>query len=329
DAPSVLAAIDDRDPKIKAQGLRLAETLAAADVVRERVLNLPNPPGRALRRQLLHTLGALGGADAERAMERILRESCDTRSERDAAVSGLWRRELEFLGRLNAAAAWAKKGAGRAALVKSLAACVTTEGNGPRVRRLIDMAIAETTAPWQRRAILDGIASKKLRALRLDAEPAAKLPSRIASFTTWPGKEDWEQLRLRPLTAPEKALFDTGRQFYSLVCRGCHQANGSGMDSLAPPLRNSEWVTGSPSRLVRILVNGVAGPIEVRGKAYDMQMPGLPSFSDEEVAGVLTFIRRSFGHEADPVGVELVSRERKALGDRTSAWSADELKHVK
>ena len=329
DATSVLAAIADPDPKVQAQGLRLAENLGSTGAVRERVLGLSNPPERALRRQLLHTLGTLGGDDAERAMERVLRQSCETRSERDAAVSGLWRRELEFLERLSATSAWAKHGAGRKALVKSLAACVITEGNGPRIRRLIDLAMAETTASWQRRSIVDGIISKKPRALRLDVAPSYKLPDRIASFTTWPGKADWEQLKLRPLDAREKALFEIGRQFYGLVCRGCHQANGAGMDSLAPPLRGSEWVTGPPSRLVRILVNGVAGPIQVRGKAYDLQMPGLPTFSDQEVAGILTFIRRSFGHEADPVSVDLVTRERKALGDRTSAWSADELKRVK
>lgn len=332
DPTSVLAAIDDPDPKVREHGLRLSEALPEDPTIRQRVLDLGNPPGRALRRQLLHTLGAIRGDDAEAAMERVLRQNCETRSERDAAVSGLWRRELEFLERLLTERAWGARASGRPALLKSLAACVTREENGLRIRRMIDRAVATSTLAWQRRAIIDGIAStrpKKTRPLRLDAAPSATLPARIASFTTWPGKADWERLRLRPLTASEKALFEKGRQFYGLVCRGCHQANGSGMDALAPPLRDSEWVTGPPSRLVRILVNGVAGPIEVAGKTYDLQMPGLPSFSDEEVAGVLTFIRRSFGHEADPVPVDVVTRERRELGDRTSAWSPAELLRLK
>ena len=55
----------------------------------------------------------------------------------------------------------------------------------------------------------------------------------------------------------------------------------------------------------------------------------LPGVTPEREAAVLTFVRRSFGHEADPVTEDEVTRHRKAIGDRTKAWTADELLQVK
>ena len=350
DTTSLLSALGDKDNRIREHGLRLSEAALSQGkhpAVRTRILSMENPSGGAVRRQLLHTLGQLGGNEMEAAMERVLRNNCETVSEQHAAVSGLYGRELPFLGRLLGEPAWRQPRRGRDALLRLLASCVTREERGERVRSLLAMAAA-SDVPWHRASILRGVADtrprppKKPRPLRLDEEPtelreleASKhratrdLATRIATFTTWPGKADWARLRLRPLNPQEKALFDRGRQFYAMVCRGCHQANGRGMDGLAPPLRASEWVTGPPSRLVRILVNGVGGPIEVAGKTYDLQMPGLPSFSDTEMAAVLTYIRRSFGHEADPIQPRTVTRQRTAIGNRTRAWTASELLEVK
>ncbi|MAG57356.1 MAG: dehydrogenase [Planctomycetes bacterium] len=346
DETCVLAAIDDPESRLRAHGLRLAESLLAANqapTVRRRVLTLASPSGPGLRRQLLFTLGELATPAADAAMERTLRTRCESRFDRDAAVSGLWRRELEFARRIVVNPAWSDRASGRPELLRALATCVTREEQPERVRALIALAAAAPEA-WQRHALLGGVAStrpkppKKVRPLRIDAAPAglpalkrhrdtktSSLAQRIAAFTTWPGKHDWERLRLRPLSSDEKALFDVGRQYYTLICQGCHQQSGRGLGGLAPPLAGSEWVSGPISRLVRILHHGVAGPIDVAGKKWDLQMPGLSSLTDEHIAGLLTYIRRSFGHESDPVPTQSVTDIRKQLGDRKDAWSAEEL----
>ena len=58
-------------------------------------------------------------------------------------------------------------------------------------------------------------------------------------------------------------------------------------------------------------------------------MPGLPTLSDEEIAGVLTYIRREWEHGALPVEPGEVAKVRAAFATRTSAWTAAELLKVK
>ena len=66
------------------------------------------------------------------------------------------------------------------------------------------------------------------------------------------------------LTDEEKKLFEAGKAQYTLICGACHQPNGQGLDGLAPPLVDSDWTTGSPERLARIVLHGVRGCCLVR-----------------------------------------------------------------
>ena len=49
------------------------------------------------------------------------------------------------------------------------------------------------------------------------------------------------------------------------------------------------------------------------------------SASDEELAAVLTYIRREWGHGAEPLDSERVSALRAALPTRTRPWTVPEL----
>ncbi len=52
-----------------------------------------------------------------------------------------------------------------------------------------------------------------------------------------------------------------------------------------PPLVGSEWVTGPPETLVRIILNGLQGPIEVAGQTYNGAMPAwAQQLSGQEIA---------------------------------------------
>src|SRR5690606_5760091 len=59
-----------------------------------------------------------------------------------------------------------------------------------------------------------------------------------------------------------------GRAAYAQVCANCHMATGMGVPGAFPPLAGSEWVVGSPERLIRIVLHGLEGPIEVAGVQY-------------------------------------------------------------
>ncbi|HZI52328.1 MAG TPA: PQQ-dependent sugar dehydrogenase, partial [Chitinophagaceae bacterium] len=58
----------------------------------------------------------------------------------------------------------------------------------------------------------------------------------------------------------------TGKRVYDIYCRSCHQKDGKGDGLRFPPLDNSEWVKGDKKRLMNIVLNGLEGAIEVKGK---------------------------------------------------------------
>jgi mono/diheme cytochrome c family protein len=94
----------------------------------------------------------------------------------------------------------------------------------------------------------------------------------------------------------------------------------------APPLEGSPWVTGPESRLIKIVLHGLRGRIEIGGKTYNQEMPAFGKvLSDAEAASLLSFVRQRFGGGSPPISPEAVSRVRAATRDRTDYWSADEL----
>ena len=107
-------------------------------------------------------------------------------------------------------------------------------------------------------------------------------------------------------------------KLYDTYCRMCHQQNGKGDGARFPPLDSSEWVIGDKKRLINLVLNGVQGPIDVKGKSYDGTMPMHAFLSDNDLAVVLTYVRRSFGNAADSVNAEEVGRIRSKIQDTRS-----------
>lgn len=125
-----------------------------------------------------------------------------------------------------------------------------------------------------------------------------------------------------------KATMDKGEELFH-ACVMCHGATGEGISGQYPPLKDSPFVLGSPDRLARILLHGLEGPTIVLGKEYDMPMPAAPLNDDEEVAAVMTFIRRSFGNRASQVSPEAIAKVREATGARDTPWTVQELEGVR
>ena len=133
--------------------------------------------------------------------------------------------------------------------------------------------------------------------------------------------------------AAPSAAFKKGKKLYNTAgaCVTCHQKNGQGnVAAFFPPLAASEWVTGSPEVLTRIVLHGLMGPVEVNGTAFG-QVPMVPtiwkSWSDEEIANVLSYIRNEWGNEATDVDADTVSSIRAESGER-GPWTVEELKRL-
>lgn len=133
----------------------------------------------------------------------------------------------------------------------------------------------------------------------------------------WPGKPG-AAAPVAPLTPEEQQRFDAGREVYRNICQACHQPDGRGQDRVAPSLVGSPLALASPDIPARILMNGKEGPIGL--------MPPVGfTLSDEQIAGVLTYIRREWGQDGTPVDVATVKKVREMTASRTRPWKHDEL----
>ena len=129
---------------------------------------------------------------------------------------------------------------------------------------------------------------------------------------------------------PKKSIaFRKGKKLYGTpgACVTCHQKNGQGLSPTFPPLAGSEWVSGSPEVLSRIVLHGLNGPITVKGQEYNniMAVTVWKSWSDVDIANVLSYIRNEWGNEASEIDVEIVTKIRDEIGER-GPWTAEELK---
>jgi mono/diheme cytochrome c family protein len=108
----------------------------------------------------------------------------------------------------------------------------------------------------------------------------------------------------------EELVFSQGKQLYA-NCQGCHQSNGGGTPGTFPPLAGSDWVMGDPQRIAAVVLNGLGGEVVVSGKTYNNQMtPVGETWSDEQVAAVLTYIRKEWGNSGGRVFPDAVSQAR-------------------
>jgi mono/diheme cytochrome c family protein len=114
-----------------------------------------------------------------------------------------------------------------------------------------------------------------------------------------------------------------GQAIFEKTCAACHQRDGLGKERVAPPLVGSEWVLApGGERLVRIVLNGLNGPITVQGKMWNLPMPPWrENLDDDAISVVLDYIRSGLGtNKAPAIRPELVhaARQEPHPGPETS-----------
>jgi mono/diheme cytochrome c family protein/glucose/arabinose dehydrogenase len=189
------------------------------------------------------------------------------------------------------------------------------------VQAQIALTLGEITADEESRAVLKSLTQSKF-VLAKDA----------ATFST-NAREAKPVAQTKPrgpkLSLAEMKRFEAGKANYETVCLPCHQPHGMGQEGLAPPLVGSEWVSGSEQRLARIVLNGLRGPIKVKGQPFELDMPALGILEDEQIATILTYIRNEWGHSYPPVTSETVKKARDATAERGDAWTQEELLKIR
>ncbi|GAA5335581.1 MULTISPECIES: cytochrome C-552 [Thermus] len=108
-----------------------------------------------------------------------------------------------------------------------------------------------------------------------------------------------------------------GAKLYA-QCAGCHQPNGQGIPGAFPPLASqmAEILAkqGGREYLIKVLLWGLQGPIEVKGMKYSGAMPAFGGLKDEEIAALLNHIATAWGDDKKVPGFKpFTAAEVKAL----------------
>lgn len=102
-----------------------------------------------------------------------------------------------------------------------------------------------------------------------------------------------------------------GKQVYEANCMSCHQEQGEGIAGAFPALAKTGNLSDK-NRLVKIILQGMRGPINVKGVKYDAEMASV-SLTDKETADVINYIRNSWGNKATMISIADVATAKKAV----------------
>ena len=138
------------------------------------------------------------------------------------------------------------------------------------------------------------------------------------------------------MSAAVRTAFERGRDIFQKesYCGTCHGEDGKGaIVGVYPPLVESEWIEDE-ELLVKIILKGLWGKIEVKGKIYDPAngIPPMTPFegmmSDQEIANVATYTRVAFRGSkvlAELTTEETVAKIRAAVADKQGFYTPEEL----
>ena len=107
-----------------------------------------------------------------------------------------------------------------------------------------------------------------------------------------------------------KESVERGKSVYEANCLSCHMEEGQGLEGAFPPLANTGRLSDK-GRLVKIVFNGLSGPITVNGKDYDLEMNPM-DLTEKEVSDVLNYIRNSWGNKNPEIKVSEVNQLRES-----------------
>ena len=123
-----------------------------------------------------------------------------------------------------------------------------------------------------------------------------------------------------------------GKRLFTANCVACHQATGLGVAGQFPTLVGSEWVLTEgwhgDNHLVKILLHGLQGPIQVKGSTYNGAMPPWKQLKDDQIAAILTYIRGEWGNNESPISAEQVAKIREETAAQTEPYTQAQLQAI-
>jgi len=340
----VRLALKDTDAQVRAAAIRIAPAEMLADLCA-----LKDEKEVLVLAHLAIRLSAANLPDADKALAELLAAHGDNALIREGALTGARGREVALakaVGALGSAGNLLQTGP----VLEGFAALISQAGKAGPIEGMLEIAATlgdrhlrasvlrgldqSTRDPKQKKAV-------PLKTVWFNAAPAslaqlkkavtevnvAKNLENIAVRLAWIGKPGAPAPpKVIALTKAQQELFEKGKVTFTNLCAACHQPHGYGLDGLAPPLVDSDWVLGKPDVTARIVLNGLGGPVKVGSRTWDLTMPPMGVLSDEDIAGVLTYVRREWEHNGTPVDAKFVTGIRKQFADHPNSWTSDELR---
>lgn len=106
------------------------------------------------------------------------------------------------------------------------------------------------------------------------------------------------------------AYADAGEAVYKKNCMACHQANGTGMAAIFPPLVDNANITDNPMYIAETVVKGKSGEISVNGATYNGMMPPMAYMTDSDIAAVVNYVNKKFAGGSKEISAEDVKAIR-------------------
>lgn len=350
DTATIQKALKSAEDTVRIAALRIiAASPPGEDQLFDIVTALSVSPADESRESRVHRLLALGSIEgalsreATMAMAGTLSKHAEDGHSRLAALSGWNQQQLEVLAHLLNDPQWHQPTPGMEKLLVELSRSAVR--STPRqLSAVLKFADSLPEGSRSQIALVDGVlAAMKEKRFKLPELPMRlrllektslrALPHLGEKLAELDQRLSWQSAPLEPpldWSEQERALAEEGKELYN-SCMLCHGTDGTGLPWLGPSLIDSPWLLGNDPIAVRILLDGMTGPVEIDGIEWNATMPTQrenPKFSDSKIAGLLTWLRRQWGHRGDPVNPMSVKRIREATSDRILPWTVKELREV-
>lgn len=106
-----------------------------------------------------------------------------------------------------------------------------------------------------------------------------------------------------PIKGGEK-VFQEGQKLFEANCADCHRLNGQGLPVKFPALDKNPFVTGEANKVIDTVLNGRTGK-------WGLMPTWRDTFTDNQLAGIITYIRQAWSNKGSTITAEMVKKRRK------------------
>lgn len=147
------------------------------------------------------------------------------------------------------------------------------------------------------------LAGMKDYGLTISADDEAAI---LAYLTTYLGPNPPPATTLAPAgpgaQAPGAAA--NGRHVFEENCSACHGPEGAGQAGIYPALAGNADLAKDAGLPARVVLFGLAGPIEAGGASYSGTMPSFGHLGDAEIAAVVNYVRSAWGNAGGAASID-------------------------